>query len=154
MWILSEKCFFSSPLVFTACHPIFLSFFFFSLIKQSCCWTTHMCEHPPPPPPLPSSVPFSPSAVERISLCLSAWNNDHCSGEIHFHISGDKSDQSASRGFKQLPVAYCGANRKVCSQQPHCCSIQPCTSSRNTHQYLSPLPGPSFTPKWYGKLHS
>lgn len=29
------------------------------------------------------------------------------------HISGDKGRQSASRGLNQLPLAYCGANRKV-----------------------------------------
>lgn len=62
---------------------------------------------------MPFSFPFSRSAVEGISLCLSAENNDHCSGETHFNISEDKDRQSASRGLNQLPVAYGGANRKI-----------------------------------------
>lgn len=51
------------------------------------------------------------------------------------HISGDKGRQSASRGLNQLPVAYCGAKRKVTMQQAGRHRAL-CTSRKESRRYL------------------
>lgn len=81
---------------------------------------------------LPSSHSFSLSAAEDYSVpeCLEWWSLQR--GEPHFRILGDKGRQSASKGLTQLPVAYCGTNRKVTANSYKLVSTVPCTSRKNT----------------------
>lgn len=90
---------------------------------------------------LPSSHSFSLSAAEDYSVpeCLEWWSLQR--GEPHFRILGDKGRQSASRGLTQLPVAYCGTNRKVTANSHKLVSTVSCTSRKNTLYNLPHLEG-------------
>ncbi len=89
-------------LFFQACH-----FFLFPL-KWHGCWNTDICA-------VRGALCLSHSLSLRVQLrgLVCAWVPRIMITAAEKHISGDKGRQSASRGLNQLPVAYCGANRKV-----------------------------------------
>lgn len=99
-------CWFFSP-----SHPfskhVIPPFFLFPF-KWHCCWNTDICA-------VRGALCLSHSLSLGVRLrgLVCAWVPRIMITAAEKHISGDKGRQSASRGLNRLPVAYCGANRKV-----------------------------------------